>query len=57
MALLLCKNLKKYNTIVVCGGEELSNIFRENGIDSYSIKFSNKKLLGNAYELSKIIKN
>ena len=57
MALLLCKNLKSYKPIVLCGGEELSNVFRKNGIDSYSIKFSNKNLLVNAYELSKIIKS
>ena len=25
MALLLCKNLKNYEPIVVCGGEELSS--------------------------------
>lgn len=57
MALLLCKNLKNYNPIVVCGGEELSNVFKEKGIDSYSIKFYNKNLLANAFDLSKIIKN
>ena len=57
MALLLCKNLKNHEPIVVCGGEELSNIFKENKINSYNIKFSNKKILANAYELSKIIKN
>ena len=56
MALLICKNLKAYEPIVVCGGEELAYIFDENGIESYNIKFSNKKLLGNAYDLSKIIK-
>lgn len=57
MALLLCKNLKNYEPIVVCGGEELSNVFKENQINSYNIKFSNKKILANAFELSKIIKS
>lgn len=57
MALLLCKNLKSYEPIVACGGEELSNIFKESGIKSYNIKFSNKNILVNAYDLSKIIKN
>ena len=57
MALLLCKNLKNYEPVVVCGGEELSNVFKENGIKSYNIKFSNKNILANACNLSKIIKN
>ena len=57
MALLLCKNLKNYKPIVVCGGVELSNVFKENGIRSYNIKFSNKNILANAYDLSKIIKD
>ena len=57
MALLLCKNLKNYQPVVVCGGEELSNVFKENGIRSYNIKFSNKNILFNACNLSKIIKN
>lgn len=57
MALLLCKNLKNYKPVVVCGGVELSNVFKENGIRSYNIKFSNKNILFNACNLSKIIKN
>ena len=39
MALLICKNLKNYEPVVVCGGEELSNIFKESNIKSYNIKF------------------
>lgn len=57
MALLLCKNLKNYEPIVVCGGEELANTFNENKIKNYNIKFSSKKLLSNANSLSKIIKD
>ena len=57
MALLLCKNLKNYKPVVVCGGVELSNVFKENGIRSYNIKFSNKNILFNACNLSKFIKN
>ena len=57
MALLLCKNLKNYEPIVVCGGEELSNVFKESGIKSYNIKFSNKNILANACNLSKIVKS
>ena len=29
MALLMCKNLKSYEPIVVCGGEELAHTFNE----------------------------
>ena len=57
MALLLCKNLKNYKPVVVCGGVELSNVFKESRIKSYNIKFSNKNILANAWDLSKIIKN
>lgn len=57
IALLLCKNLKNYKPVVVCGGVELSNVFKGNGIRSYNIKFSNKNILFNACNLSKIIKN
>ena len=57
MALLICKNLKNYEPVVVCGGEELSNIFKESNIKSYNIKFSTKNLLGSANSLSKIIKS
>lgn len=57
MALLLCKNLENYEPVVVCGGEELSNVFKESGIKSYNIKFSNKNILANAFNLSKIVKN
>lgn len=57
MALLICKNLKNYEPVVVCGGQELASVFNENGVKNYNIKFSNRKLLGNVHELSKIIKN
>lgn len=54
LALILCKNMIKYEPIVVCGGEGLKNIFEDNGIKSYSINFSNN-ILKNAKELKKII--
>lgn len=57
MALLICKNLKSYEPVVVCGGQELASVFNESGIKNYKIKFSNKNLLGNAHSLSKIIKD
>ncbi|WP_195986776.1 glycosyltransferase family 4 protein [Clostridium sp. D53t1_180928_C8] len=56
MALLLCKNLKNYEPIVVCGGKELSDVFKDNGIESYNIRFFNKRILNNLSDLKKIIK-
>ena len=57
MALLICKNMKQYEPVVVCGGENLSNIFSENEIKSYNMKFSTKNLLGSVSNLNKIIKS
>ena len=57
MALLICRNLKSYKPIVVCGGEELASAFRENGIEAYTINFSIKNIIGNSKSLKKIIKN
>lgn len=56
MALVLCKNLKKYEPIVVCGGKTLEKVFSDNGIKSYTCTFSNKRMLSTLKELNKIIK-
>ena len=32
LVLILCKNMKNYEPIVICGGDTLSNVFKENGI-------------------------
>ena len=56
MALLICKNMKEYKPVVVCGGESLSKIFSENEIKSYNMKFSTKNILGSTSTLNKIIK-
>ncbi|MGL5352572.1 MAG: glycosyltransferase [Clostridium sp.] len=56
MALLICRNMKEYEPIVACGGDELKSIFEKNGIKSYSIKFNSNRLLGVVPELKKIIK-
>lgn len=56
MALLICKNMKAYEPIVACGGDELKSVFENNGIKSYSINFSSKRLLGWVPELKKVIK-
>ena len=57
LALILCKNIKKYEPIVVCGGNDLKSIFEENSIKSYTIDFKNNNLLKSAKELNKIIKD
>lgn len=56
MALLMCKNLKSFEPIVVCGGDNLKGIFEENGIKSYSIEFSKKNLLTVIVKLKNIIR-
>lgn len=55
MALLICKNMKKYESIVVCGGEDLKNIFEKEGVKSYSLDFSNKNILKIVLGLKKIV--
>lgn len=56
MALLICKNMKEYESIVVCGGEELKSIFEKEGVKSYALDFSNKNILKTIFGLKKIIK-
>lgn len=54
MALLICKNMKEYTPIVVCGGLELKRVFEKEGIKSYSLSFANK--IGTLIGLKNIIK-
>ena len=56
LALILCKNMKKYEPIVVCGGENLKAVFEAEGIKSYSIDFANNNILRTTNELKNIIK-
>ena len=56
MALLICKNMKEYESVVVCGGNNLKEVFEKNGIKSYSLKFSNKKIFSTLKGLKNIIK-
>ncbi|MGL5750073.1 MAG: glycosyltransferase [Paraclostridium sp.] len=56
LALILCKNMQRYQPIVVCGGDNLKNIFEDNSIKAYSVDFKNNNLLQNVKELNKIIK-
>lgn len=55
MALLICKNLTQYESIVVTGGEVLKEVFESNGIQSYSLNFSKKKLWSTIKQLHQII--
>ena len=52
LALILCKNLNKYEPIVVCGGDNLANIFRNEDIRTHIIDFNK-----NIFEISREIAN
>ena len=56
MVLLMCKNLKNYEPVVVCGGETLKKVFEKNKIKSYSVRFSNKNMISVISSLKKIIR-
>lgn len=56
LALILCRNMKGYEPIVVCGGENLKELFENNGIKSYALTFSNKRILNTLSGLKNIIK-
>ena len=55
MVLLLCKNMQKYEPVVLCGGDKLKDIFEENNVKSYAIKFSNKNILSNINQIKNIV--
>ncbi|MEG0307073.1 MAG: glycosyltransferase [Clostridium sp.] len=56
MALIMCKNMKVYEPVVVCGGEILESIFKKNGIKSYSLNFSSKSIITTVIGLKRIVK-
>lgn len=56
MALTMCKNMKNFIPIVVCGGESLNEVFKRNNIESYTLNFSNKAFFQCINGLKKIIK-
>lgn len=56
MALLICKNLKEYEPIVVCGGEVLRKVFSENNIPAYKVDFSKKNILTALKDIDAVIK-
>lgn len=56
LALILCKNMKTYEPIVVCGGDNLKSIFEKENIKSYSVDFINNNIFKTAKELKNIIK-
>lgn len=55
MALLICKNMKEYEPIVLCGGNNLKKIFEESNIKSYSIEFSNKNIIKDIKKIKEIV--
>ncbi|MDZ4992172.1 glycosyltransferase [Clostridium perfringens] len=55
IALLMCKNMKEYTPIVVCGGKTLREIFEKEGIKSHDINFSHKNLFKILSSLKNII--
>lgn len=55
MALLICKNLKEYTPVVICGGDNLKSIFEAEGIKTYAINFEGNSILRNAKEISDIV--
>lgn len=56
MALILCKNMKEYDPVVVCGGDNLKKVFEDAGIRSYALNFSNKNIVQTLNGLKDIIK-
>ena len=56
LALILCKNMKNYEPVVVCGGDNLKSIFEKENIKSYSVDFTTKNILKTTNKLKKIIK-
>lgn len=54
VALLLCKNMKEYEPIVVCG-EGLKDIFNNEKIKNYQVDLLDGNILISAYKLKKII--
>lgn len=55
MALLICKNMKKFTPVVVCGGKNLSEVFKKEGIESYDVAFLNKNIFKTLRFLKNII--
>lgn len=56
MALLICKNMKEYEPIVLCGGDNLKKVFQASNIKSYSIEFSNKNIIKDMRKIRDIVK-
>lgn len=57
MALLICKNLKHYEPVVICGGEVLKEVFEKNGIKAYVVDFSRKNTIKALKEIKKLVED
>lgn len=55
LVLEICKNMKEYNPIVVCGGDELKKFFTQNDIDTYSVEFNKIGFTKSLKELKNIV--
>lgn len=55
MALLICKNMKEYEPIVLCGGDNLKKVFKESNIKSYSVDFSNKNIVKDIIKIREVV--
>lgn len=55
LVLETCKNMKEYEPVVICGGDELKNLFNKNNIKAYSINFNKVGLRKSVNEIKNII--
>ncbi|MDU4892489.1 MAG: glycosyltransferase [Clostridium sp.] len=56
MALLICKNLKNYEPVVVCGGKNLKKVFENEGIEAVALNFKTLQMIGTLATIKDIIK-
>ncbi|MGL5244554.1 MAG: glycosyltransferase, partial [Sarcina sp.] len=56
MALIMCKNMRNFEPIVVCGGATLKQVFEDKGIKAYALSFSTKNIFSTMRQLKNIIK-
>lgn len=55
LVLEICKNMRKYEPVVICGGDDLKNLFNKNNINAYSINFNEVGLKKSVNEIKNII--
>lgn len=55
LVLEICKNMKEYDPVVICGGDNLKSLFNKNNINAYSINFNEVGLRKSVNEIKNII--